>query len=60
MAKGSHQGWFGLPPERRYCCHCGGKLTLKQSILVSWQKQLAWHTDCRRPWLHAAISELEP
>lgn len=29
MAKGSNAGWHGLPREKRFCLHCGVKLTLK-------------------------------
>jgi hypothetical protein len=53
MAPGSHSGWYGLRRDRRYCAHCGGKLTLKMSIFISDYRQLAWHADCRRPWRHA-------
>ena len=48
-------GWCGLPPSKRVCCVCGGKLTLKMALDVMescsdgdghW---LVRHADCPRP-----------
>lgn len=60
MAKGSHGGWDGLPPEKRVCVGCGEKLTLRppkgtpQSEYHRWAlvfqeypERRVWHHDCR-------------
>jgi hypothetical protein len=51
VAKGSHTGWFGLPPAQRVCAGCGQKLTLKNSGALWFQEhpvpRRVWHFPCR-------------
>jgi hypothetical protein len=46
MAQGSHTGWFCIPKERRFCAHCGAKLTQKENLIMSSMQLKAWHPSC--------------
>lgn len=49
MAAGSHATWGNIPPGRRVCATCGGKLTLKRDhVEISELHGLAWHAGCRK------------
>ena len=54
LAKGSQTGWFGLPPDKRFCAGCGRKVSLKEpgglwhdDWILGRDGGLVWHPDCR-------------
>ncbi len=54
MAKGSQTGWFGLPPEKRFCAYepCGERLVLSRDLI--WHAEsvgMAFHMCCWSLWL---------
>lgn len=51
MAKGSHAGFFGLAPEKRYCKQCGEKVVLSHKRALNFDMDGCWHFDC---WLEAS------
>lgn len=46
MPEPSRAGWFGLPPERRFCAFCGEKVVLQQPGGL-------WHSDWHGLVFHA-------
>ena len=62
MAEPSRAGWHDWPPEKRFCAHCGDKLTLttQGGLWLSESTEEVFHARCRaKAWKAASCEGLE-